>query len=288
MTRTTWVAHAVAVMTLALGACANAPERQAQAGLSADPIASEEATGSPVAPIGSLDKVGASAPVAVTPPESHRRALDTRRGGQQASQQTGSSGGYSDGTSAEESALEPVGPAASYEDPAGDATGTSQIAPVSQASFDILSVTWSPVSYDEPSRRGYSTSITIAGPAREDGAYVAFGFFSSGGQSCQIYHILEIGIPAYANAFCGSVEDGTRRFLGRMDGRLVSSSPTADGGTTLVGIFDDPAVPSSLEADGRMLYGLSAFTAMCSPSPDGCRTHDTEFDWVDSGESFRV
>ena len=288
MTRTTWMRHAVAVAALALVGCANTTGGGTQAALMADPIAADEVEGTPIAPVGSLDKVGASAPVAVTPPESHRRALDARRGERQTSQESGSSGGYSDGASPEELALEPVGPAASYEDPAGDATGTSQVAPVSQASFDILSVTWSPVSYDEPGRRGYSTAITIAGPAREDGAYLAYGHFTSGGQSCQIYHILEVGIPAYANAFCGSVEDGTRRFLGRMDGRLVISNPTADGGTTLVGIFDDPTVPTSLEAGGRMLYGLSAFTAMCSPSPDGCRTHDTVFDWVDSGESFRV
>lgn len=205
------------------------------------------------------------------------------------------SGGYSYVSGSDPSAPEPVGPAASYDDYSGDAsggasgaTGSSQAAALSQPSLDILRVAWDPISYGEHGRRGYSTSITIAGPAHEDGAYVSYGFFTSDGQSCQLYNILEVGIGAYANAFCGSLHDGTRRFLGRIDGRVVTSSPTADGGTTLVGIFDDPAVPTELQAYGRKLYDLSAFTALCSSGSDGCRMHGAEMDWVTSTKSFRV
>ena len=189
-----------------------------------------------------------------------------------------------------DSESEPVGPAVSYEDLPGDAYGgpEASVGPISQSSFDLLHVAWNPVAYDEPGRRGYSTSITIAGPAGEDAAYVSWGTFYVGGDPCQLYNILELGSPAYAHAFCGFIEDGSRRFLGRMTGRLVTSVPTASGGTTLVGTFDDPDLPASLELSGRTLYDLAAFTASCSPASSECQSPAQEWDWVSSSTMFHL
>lgn len=292
MRRTTWITQAAAVAALALGACGSAADQGTQAGLPSAPIATEEVTAHPAAAAALVDPAEAIAPTATTSP-APLPATPNRRVGEipKLSRAAEGSGGYSYVSGSDEA----VGPATSYEDSSGDATagaggavGSSQAAPVSQPSFDILNVAWSPVSYTEQGRRGYSTSITIAGPAHPDGAYVSYGRFTSDGQSCELYNILEVGTRAYANAFCGSVYDGTRRFLGRVDGRLVTTTPATGGGTTLVGIFDDPAVPAELQAYGRKLYDLSAFTAMCSPGPDGCRTYDSEMDWVTSPKSFRV
>lgn len=296
MRRTTWITHAVLVAALVLGACGTTPREETQLGLPAEPIASEGVTTNPTPAPELIDPTGPIATTATTSPASLKATPETRVvGNPQISRSAGRSGEYSYVSGAHPSAPEPVGPAASYDDyaddangGAGGAAGSSQAAPLSQPSFDILSVAWSPVSYSEPSRRGYSTSIRIAGPAHPDGAYVTYGRFTSDGQNCELYNILEVGVRAYANAFCGSVYDGTRRFLGRMDGRLVTSSGTADGGTTLVGTFDDPTVPTELQAYGRKLYDLAAFTAMCSPGPDGCRVYDNEMDWVSSPKTFRV
>lgn len=182
-----------------------------------------------------------------------------------------------------------IGPAASYDDPGDDAHAGSYAGALSQPSLDLLHVAWNPVSYEDPGRRGYSTSITIAGAARQEAVYVSWGRFAdrSGGQ-CQLYNILRLGAPAHANVFCGYVEDGTRRFLGRVSGRPVTSIPAAAGGTTIVGTFDDPVVPSELEAADRRLDGLSAFSATCSPRSGECTVYAQEWDWVSSFLSFRV
>ena len=307
MRRTSRMAHALALAVLAFAGCADAQEQKPlSAGVPPSPTSSGDAGGDTASTVASVGTMRASAPESgdvqpnstITPTQLPPGSLATPSpvsapplvgpglGAEQPSPDAPEP--EADGPRPDAPEPGPVGPAASFEDPSRDAHGAAGIEALSQPSFDLLRVAWDPVSYGEQGRRGYSTSITIAGPAREDGAYVAYGFFFSGGEECELYHILELGMPAYAHGFCGSTDDGTRRFLGRMNGRPVTSSPTAAGETTLVGTFDDPVVPYALEGSGRTLYSLSAFTALCSPSADGCATHHEVWDWASSTQSFRV
>jgi hypothetical protein len=160
-------------------------------------------------------------------------------------------------------------------------------ATASQKPFDILRVDWAPES------NGYSTSLTVAGSARDDGWYVSYGHFrSNAGEYCQLYHILTPGTAAYANAFCGWVEDGSRRFVGRIEGTQVTSTPTAAGGTVVAGTFDNRAIPPMLEAAGRTLYTISAFTCAGeseSGVADGLRCSGFEvLDEASSNATYRV
>jgi hypothetical protein len=181
------------------------------------------------------------------------------------------------GTGGPETA-EPV----SYTDKAGDATGDLPPGAPNQQAFDILRVDWAPVSPGDY-RRGYSTSMTVAGTPRGDGVYMTYGQFTNAGEVCQLYNILTPGATAYANAFCGNGE--TRRFIGRVQGGRVSSTPTA-GGTSLMATFDDPALPTELESAGRRLYGLGAFTALCAP--EQCTATHENMDYASSSERYRV
>ena len=162
-----------------------------------------------------------------------------------------------------------AGAPVSYTDPADDAYGLAGNPALSQPAFDILEVRWAPASEVDEQQRGYSSSITVAGAARNDGAYVTYGEFASDipGERCQLYNILAPGSTAFANVFCGTTENGTRRFVGRVQGSQVTSTRTAAGGTLLIATFDDSALPPLLESAGRMLFRLSAFT--CAADPDG-------------------
>ena len=297
MRGTSRMVPAVALAVLALAGCSGAPEQKPLADLPPTPTATGDAaggTGSTAAPAGTTaanvpESVEVKSASTRTPTELPQGILETPEHRGPATARPRGQGAVAGQPSADAREPGAVGPTASYEDAAGDAHGAAGIEALSQPSFDILRVTWSPVSYDEQGRRGYSTSITVKGPPRRDGAYVSYGFFAdASGDRCELYNILELGTSAYAHAFCGSVEDGTRRFLGRMDGRPVTARATAAGGTTLVGTFDDPVVSFVLEAADRTLHNLSAFTAMCSPSPGRCATHDEVWDWADSTLSFRV
>jgi hypothetical protein len=154
---------------------------------------------------------------------------------------------------------------------------------VSPSTFDILRVAWA------PAPGGYSTSITVAGPARDDGSYVSFGVFPSdvAGEACELDHFLTPGTTAFADAFCGSPDRATRRFLGRVQGSQVTSTPTADGGTVLAATFDDSALPPLLDKAGRKLFGLSAFTCAAGPESPGCAL-DLFLDSATSTASYRV
>lgn len=181
--------------------------------------------------------------------------------------------------------------AVAYRDDSGDATGGIPHGAVNQRSFDILRVEWARVSYADDHERGYSTSITVAGTPGDDGSYVTYGVFASDqpGESCQLYNILIPGAAAFANAFCGSIDAGTRRFIGRVDGSRVTSRPTA-GGTLIMATFDDPVIPRQLEVAGRTLFDLAAFTALCARDParpEECRV-DEVLDEAVSTESYRV
>lgn len=300
MGRSSRIAYAVALAVVVGGGCARAPQTEPLVGLPPSPVAVQDATGGADSNATSVGTSGTSAPTtAKTQPVPSLRSsaspalsaadLETSSLRRPATSPTTAPGAGFDGPSPDKAGPEAISPAAAYEDLAGDAHGGAQLGALSQPAFDILQVDWNPASYSEAGRRGYSTSITIAGPAHEDGVYISYGYFVSDvrGEECQLYHILELGTPAYAHAFCGSIWNGTRRFLGRMDGRPVTSNPTAAGGTTLVGTFDDPVVPSQLEAAGRRLYNLSALTAMCAPSPDRCSA-DQEVDWASSTRLYRV
>ena len=186
-----------------------------------------------------------------------------------------------------------AGPPVFYTDQADDAYGyeMSPNAGLSQRAFDILRVDWAPVSYvDEDRPGGYSTSITVAGAARDDGWYVSYGLFRPGaGESCQLYHILTPGAMAYANAFCDS-NDG-RRYVGRVEGGRVSSTPTGDGGTVLIATFDNRAILPKLQAAGRTLYALSAFTCPGEGGPeptDGFRCGLEQLDQASSFATYRL
>lgn len=165
------------------------------------------------------------------------------------------------------------GPPVSYRDDAGDADGLAPYGALNQPAFDILRVGWAPASHvDDQLTRGYATSITIAGAASDDGSYVSYGEFYSDvpGETCQLYHFLTPGATAFANAFCGSIDAGTRRFVGAVQGGRVRSTSTMAGGTVLVATFDDSALPAFVEAGGRMLWELSAFTCSEPMRAAGC------------------
>ncbi|MEY2454088.1 MAG: hypothetical protein QOD92_3662 [Acidimicrobiaceae bacterium] len=68
-----------------------------------------------------------------------------------------------------------AGPPVSYTDPADDADGVAAQPTLSQPAFDILEVRWAPASEVDTQQRGYSSSITVAGAARNDAAYVTYG-----------------------------------------------------------------------------------------------------------------
>ena len=178
------------------------------------------------------------------------------------------------------------GPPVSFADESDDAHGPVAHEALSQLAYDILHVGWEPVS--DGQTRGYSTSITVAGTAREDGSYVSYGQFRSNipGETCQLYHVLTPGRTSFANAFCGTVDAGTRRFLGTMHGREVTATTTPTGATVLVGTFDDPAIPQLLEDAGRTLRYLSAFTCLGAPGATGC-TYDV-MDYASSRLTYRV
>jgi hypothetical protein len=162
-----------------------------------------------------------------------------------------------------------AGPPVSYTDPADDADGLAAQPTLSQPAFDILEVRWAPASEVDTQQRGYSSSITVAGAARNDAAYVTYGDFPSDvpGERCQLYNILAPGITAFANVICGTTDNGTRRLIGSVKGSQVTSTRTATGGTQLIATFDDSALPALLESGGRMLFSLSAFT--CAADPEG-------------------
>jgi hypothetical protein len=162
-----------------------------------------------------------------------------------------------------------AGPPVSYTDPADDAYGPAAQPTLSQPAFDILEVRWAPTSEVDQQQRGYSSSITVAGAARNDGEYVTYGDFPSDvpGERCQLYNFLTPGTTAFANVFCGSIDNGTRRLIGSVQGSQVTSTRTAAEGTVLIATFDDSALPPLLESAGRMLFRLSAFT--CAADPEG-------------------
>jgi hypothetical protein len=174
----------------------------------------------------------------------------------------GSSGGsHTDGTISQDAGI--ADPPVYYLDKADDAYGgeswpthphqTPPDATVSQKAFDILRVDWAPVS------NGYSTSITVAGTASNDGSYVSLGYFFPKGEACRIYYFLTPGMTAYAHAFCESSGDEWG-LVGVVEGSEVTSTPTTAGGTQLVATFDNRAIPPLLETAGRKLHNLSAFT----------------------------
>ena len=173
-------------------------------------------------------------------------------------------------------------PRVSYTDDAGDAIGPADEA----AALDILHVEWAPGS-NAGASRGYATSITIGGVAGPY-SYISYGVFPSDvpGEQCQLYHLLMPGTAASANAFCGSIDLGTRRLVGRVTGGPVRSTPTASGGTLLAATFDDAALPQLLEAAGGMLTNLSAFTCF-DTGPDACGFNQIS-DQAMSSLAFRV
>lgn len=180
-------------------------------------------------------------------------------------------------------ATEGAGAPVAYTDPADDVVGPSTQPPVSPTAFDILHVAW------EPAPGGYSTSITVAGAARADGSYVSFGVFPSdvAGEACELDHFLTPGTTAFADAFCGSPDGTTRRFIGRVQGSQVTSTPRADGGTVLTATFDDSALPPLLDAAGRKLFGLSASTCMSGQERPGCAFY-LVLDSATSTASYRI
>jgi hypothetical protein len=150
---------------------------------------------------------------------------------------------------------ENAGPPVFYTDEADDAH-EGPVGPngaLSQKAFDLLRVDWA------PSSNGYSTSITVAGVARDDGSYVSYGLFFPGGETCRIYYFLTPRKTAFAHAFCESSGD-EYGFVGGAEGNEVISTPTAAGGTQLTATFHNRAIPPLLQTAGRHLFTLSAFT----------------------------
>ena len=182
-----------------------------------------------------------------------------------------------------------AGPPVSYTDHADDAHGSVATAALSQPAYDILRVGWSPASRAAENGRGYATSIKVAGKPRSDAYYVSYGVFYSDvpGETCQLYHVLVPGRDAYANAICGNVDDGTRRLVGELEGSPVTVTSTS-GGTVLVATFDDTELPAYVDAGGRMLWQLSAFTCMRgTPNVLACGHEDIR-DRATSTISYRL
>jgi hypothetical protein len=185
-------------------------------------------------------------------------------------------------------ATEGAGAPVTYTDPSGDAHGYAGLPTLSHPEVDIVQVGWAPGSNVDQHQGGYVTSLTVAGTALADRSYVSYGEFSSDvpGEQCQLYHFLTPGITAFGNAFCG--EGNARRLVGRVEGSPVISTPTAAGGTLLMATFDDSALPPMLEAAGRELSNLSAFTCSTGPeSPGGCAFY-TIMDEARSTLTYRV
>lgn len=168
---------------------------------------------------------------------------------------------------------ETASPPVHYTDQADDAHGHdgSPNAALSQKEFDILRVDWGPVSYgNEESPGGYSTSMTLAGTARDDALYVTWGRW---GRDCQLWHILIPRTSAQANAYCDS-----RGFVSSVKGGPVTSTPTQSGGTVLSATFDSRAIT---------LYHLSAYT--CTGRVDEpVNSCSGSLDWANSGLSYRI
>lgn len=161
---------------------------------------------------------------------------------------------------------------------------------MSQPAFDILRVDWAPVPYAKNRRGGgYLTSITVKGAAHADGSYVSFGVFPSNepGEQCQLYHFLTPGITAFADAFCGVQELGTRRLVGRVQGGIVMAETTASGGTVLSANFDNRTIPPLLQESGRTLHDVSAFTCVQGDEGLGCRPYEV-LDKAKSTLEYRI
>ncbi|MBW3589707.1 MAG: hypothetical protein KY429_09845 [Actinobacteria bacterium] len=198
-----------------------------------------------------------------------------------------SAGGYA--PDADSPSFETAGPPVFYMDQADDAHGQNAPpnAALSQKEFDILRVDWGPVAYvNEESPGGYSTSMTIAGSARDwddNAMYVSWARF---GRDCRLYHFLIPRTTAYANAFCDSYSGHPWGFVGRVEGGPVTSTPTQSGGTLLSATFDNRAIPVQLET-ARTLYRLSAYT--CTGRIDEpLNICDGDLDWANSWLSYQI
>ena len=154
-----------------------------------------------------------------------------------------------------------------FTDDVGDAVGAAP----EVAAYDIVRVAWAPegaVAGQGP--RDYSISITIAGRADQEGAYISRAELRSAtaDETCRISHTLTPGRTAFADVICGSISQGTRRPVGRVEGGPVTSTPTAGGGTELTASFDASTLPA--EAVGESFVDLWAITA-CPEDRPGCR-----------------
>lgn len=178
------------------------------------------------------------------------------------------------------------GPPVSYSDPTGDAyrLGSS----TSRPEFDIVEVRWAPAF--DAGEGGYSTSMEVAGRARDDGYYVSYGDFpfEATGERCQAYYFLTPGTTAFANVFCGSTAAGTRQLVGRVEGSTVTATATTDGGTLVQATFEDSTIPPALQTAGRLLSNLSAFTCDEDTEFPACGTFEGNADFVTSTLSYRV
>ena len=163
-----------------------------------------------------------------------------------------------------------------YTDAAGDALGTAS----QSAAYDLVRVAWAPAAgVDEPRPRDYTISITIAGVADEAWWYAASADLRSGtaDEMCQISHFLTPGGTAFANVFCGSTSEGTRRLAGRVEGGPVTSTPSDEGGTVLSATFDASTLPA--DAAEHALVDLWAFTSAGDPAYPGPHL------WLDDARS---
>jgi hypothetical protein len=176
-----------------------------------------------------------------------------------------------------------AGAPVSYADPASDGVAPATEPSLGSSAFEIVRVEWA------PAPEGYSTSITIAGPATGEGSYISFGAFPSDvlGEACELDHFLTPGTTAFAEAYCGPPDGSTRRSIGRVQGSRVTSTPTSDGGTVLTATFDDSELPALLEAAGRKLFGLSAYTCLRDSESPRCEL-DRLSDAATSVASYRV
>lgn len=159
---------------------------------------------------------------------------------------------------------------------------------LSNPALDVLQVDWAPVaSSGKHGPGGYSASMTVAGVASAGGSYVSYGSFTSGDDDCQLYHFLTPGITAFAHAFCGTLEDGDRRFVGRVRGSQVVATATGSGGTLLTASFENARLPQPLQDAGSTLTRLSAFTCMQGEEGLGCRPNEVQ-DAATSALSYRL